>query len=62
MIRIALINAHGTKCLADHGIKPLLFSGLFSITAPNGGGGKKVFCHIFVSFHGALMIFIIDIQ
>lgn len=55
VVRIALIDARGTKCPADRGIKPAFFSGFFSITTPKGGGEKKkVFCQICAFFHGAL--------
>lgn len=62
MIRIALINAHGTKCLADHDIKPLLFQDFLLSLLQMVEGEKKDFCHIFVPFHGAFMVFIIDTQ
>lgn len=63
MIRIALINAHGTKCLADHDIKPLLFQDfLLSLLQMVEGGKKRISVTFFVPFHGAFMVFIIDTQ
>lgn len=47
MIRIALRNAHGTKCLAGHGIKPLHFQE-FLVSLLQLGDGKTRFSVTFL--------------